>query len=379
MVSKNLKSRREAMKILGSMPLATAVASAQRRSGRGQNSVLAALYGPNFYGDKVLTPSPVAASGGKPLLTLYSISLQWADYEEAAATAAQAGWPAIGWTVRQGGHVLPQNVVRDLPKAVAAAKKAGLQVPIIISPIRDATTPYAEAYLDTMSKLGLRYYQAPPLAQYDYTKDLQPQLDYWKPRIEALGRLNEKYGTTVVYHTEGGAGNIGGGGWDLWLAIKDFDPKYIAMDLGLGHCTMKGGPEVWELIRFAHKSIVSISSNDIRWAKKVDPPQGPRRSDPSPDWPWAAEYVIPGTGMVNFKTAFDYLKAIGFAGSFLHYSEYFVNVPGASKPVSILRPKVPEEMSKEIYISNVRRDHDFYASLIAEAAGFDLARRLIPA
>jgi hypothetical protein len=106
-----------------------------------------------------VTPSPTAFPGGKPLLTLYSISLQWADYDEACDTAAKAGWPAIGWTVRDGGSVLPENVVRDLPRAVAAAKKADLQVPIIITPLRDAQTQYVEQYLDTMSKLGLRYYQ----------------------------------------------------------------------------------------------------------------------------------------------------------------------------------------------------------------------------
>jgi sugar phosphate isomerase/epimerase len=363
-MSKFLESRREALKLLGAVPFFAAAANAQE-SGRGRGRGGRARGATHF--DGPLTPSPTAVPGGKPLLTLYSISLQWADYDEAAATAAEAGWPAIGWTVRGGGHVLPENVARDLPKAITAAKKAGLQVPIIITPIRDAEVQYAEAYLDTMSKLGLRYYQAPPLGQYDYTKDLQPQLDIWKPRIEALQKLNEKYGTTVVYHTEGGAGNIGGGGWDLWLTIRDFDPKYIAMDLGLGHCTMKGGPEVWELIRFAHKNIVSIAGNDIRWAKKTDPPQGPRRSDPSQDWPWTAEYVIPGTGMVNFKDHFAYLKSIGYAGSILHYSEYFVDVPGANGPVSILRPNVPKDMPKSLYISNVHRDYEFYSRMLAEA------------
>jgi sugar phosphate isomerase/epimerase len=304
--------------------------------------------------------------GGKPLLTLYSISLQWASYEEAADTAAKAGWPAIGWTVRGGGHVLPENVTRDLPKAVAAAKKSGLQVPIIISGVRDPESPFAEAYLDTMNKLGLRYYQAPTLATYDYTKDLQPQLDVWKTKIERLAKLNEKYGTTAVYHTEGGASNIGGGGWDLWLLVRDFDPKYIGMDLDLGHATMKGGPEVWELIRFAHEHILSIPSKDIRWAKKTDVPQGPRRSDPSQDWPWTAEYVVPGTGLVNFKMAFEYMKSIGFAGSFLHYSEYFLNVPGAKEPVSLLRPAVPKEVPKDLYIASVKRDYEFYKKLMAD-------------
>ena len=370
-------SRREALRVLGTVPLLAVAASAQgtdnaaqtgragahvKGSGQGGGPGLGA---PHF--DGALTPSPAPVMGEKPLLTLYSISLQWADYDEAADTAAQAGWPAIGWTVRAGGHVLPENVARDLPRAVAAAKKVGLQVPIIVTPLRDAESPYAETYLDTMSKLGLRYYQAPPLGRYDYTKDLQPQLDIWKPHIEALEKLNEKYGTTAIFHTEGGAGNIGGGGWDLWLAIRDFDPKYIAMDLGLGHCTMKGGPEVWELIRFAHQSILSIASNDIRWAKKTDPVRGPRRSDPSRDWPWAAEYVVPGTGMVNFRDHFAYLKSIGYAGSILHYSEYFVDVPGSTQPVSLLRPNVPRDVPKDLYISNVRRDFNFYSRILAEA------------
>lgn len=354
--NKSMTTRRDVLKGLAAASWLSSAALAQQRGSRSKPQV-----------DGVLTPSPTAVPGGKPLLTLYSISLQWADYDEAADTAAKAGWPAIGWTVRGGGHVLPENVVRDLPKAVAAAKKAGLQVPIIVTPIRDAESPYAEAYLDTMSKLGLRYYQAPTLAQYDYTKDLQPQLEVWKPRIEQLAKLNEKYGTTAVYHVEGGAGNIGGGAWDLWLVVKDFDTKYVGMDLDLGHATMKGGPEVWEVIRFAHKNILSIASKDIRWAQKTDTAQGPRRSDPSEDWPWTAEYVVPGTGMVNFKAAFEYMKAIGFAGSFLHYTEYFVSVPGAKQPVSLLRPNVPKEVPKELYISSLRRDYDFYVKMLAQA------------
>ena len=304
--------------------------------------------------------------GGKPLLTLYSLSLQWADYDEAAETAAKAGWPAIGWTARGGGHILPENVVRDLPRAVAAAKKAGLQTPIIVTPLRDAQTPYVEQYLDTMSKLGMRYYQAPPLGDYDYTKDLQPQLDAWKPRIEALSKLNEKYGTTAVYHVEGGAGNIGGGGWDLWMAIKDFNPRYIGMDIDLGHATFKGGPEIWELLRFSHRNTLAMAGKDIRWVRKTDPAKGPRRSDPSQDWPWTAEYVVPGTGMVPFKMAFEYMKQIGFAGPFLHYSEYFVDLPDG-KSASLLRPQIPAVISKDQYIANVKRDYEFYSKLMTEA------------
>jgi hypothetical protein len=76
---------------------------------------------------------------------------------------------------------------------------------------------------------------------------------------------------------------------------------------------------------------------------------------------------VPGTGMVNFKMAFEYMKATGFAGSFLHYSEYFVNVPGVAEPVSLLRPTVPTVVPKDLYIASIRRDHEFFTKLMAAA------------
>src|SRR5215471_7035960 len=135
-MKKSNRSRREVLKVLGAAPLLSAAVFGKQRGGRGRPQV-----------EGVVTPSPTAVPGGKPLLTLYSISLEWAGYDEAADTAAKAGWPAIGWTVRGGGHVLPENVVRDLPKAVAAAKKAGLQVPIIITPVKDTESSFTEPYL----------------------------------------------------------------------------------------------------------------------------------------------------------------------------------------------------------------------------------------
>ena len=123
---------------------------------------------------------------------MYSLSLQWADYDEAADTAAKSGWPAIGWTARGGGHVLPENVARDLPRAVAAARKAGLTVPIIDTPLRDAQTPYVEQYLDTMSKLGLRYYRRLPLGHGLAGK--VTWIDLVETRIEALANSTKSTG-----------------------------------------------------------------------------------------------------------------------------------------------------------------------------------------
>jgi hypothetical protein len=42
-------------------------------------------------------------------------------------------------------------------------------------------------------------------------------------------------------------------------------------------------------------------------------------------------------------------------------------VSGASQPINIPRPNVSKDMPKELYISNVRRDYDFYSKTMTEA------------
>ena len=97
----------------------------------------------------------------------------------------------------------PEHVERDLPKAVDIARKAGLATPMLITAIIDAQSPRAEAILDTMRSFGIRRYRAPSF-RYDYKGDLNQQWEALKPRVASLVKLNEKYGTTAMYHTHSG-------------------------------------------------------------------------------------------------------------------------------------------------------------------------------
>ena len=44
-------------------------------------------------------------------------------------------------TVRPGGHVLPENVERDLPRAVKAFREAGLNIEMMATGITDPGRP----------------------------------------------------------------------------------------------------------------------------------------------------------------------------------------------------------------------------------------------
>jgi sugar phosphate isomerase/epimerase len=295
--------------------------------------------------------------------------------EEAVTVAAEAGCKAISWTVRQGAHMLPANVERDLPKAVELAHKAGLETPMLITALNEGTSERAEAVLETMRGVGIRYYRAAPF-RYDYSRDLAAQIEALKPRIASLSRLNEKYGTTAMYHTHSAYGLIGGGVWDLWLAIKDFDPQFVGLNYDLGHATIRGGTGWIETSHLSHKFVHGLSVKDFRWVKSTSPaarPTGRRGGGPgeaAPRGPWAPEMVPGGEGMVDFKGMLSYFKSVGFAGPVELYQEYSVTVPGLAQPVNMLGTdfgKWKLEMPKSEYIALLKRDVNFYTNALTES------------
>ena len=328
-------SRRDVLKLLGSVPLVAAA------------------------GTPVVTAGQVATPK-KARLCLVSRHLQWAGIEEGIATAAEAGCQGIAWTVRSGAHILAENVERDLRKAVELTRKAGLDTPMVISAIVDAKSPRAEAILSTMQGLGIRYFRAPSF-RYDYSQELEPQLEALKPRIGSMAALNQKYGTTAMYHTHSGAGNIGGGVWDLWLVLKQFDRELVGLNYDLGHATIRGGSGWVETSHFAHKYVHGLSVKDFRWAKGG----GSRRVGA-----WSAEMVPGGEGMVDFAGMLSYFKSVGFAGPVELYQEYSVTVPGVAQPVNMLGTDFGTwklEMPKSEYVTLLKRDVQFYSKAMADA------------
>ena len=53
-------------------------------------------------------------------ISVFSKHLQFLDYQDMANMAAQIGFDGVDLTVRPKGHVLPERVNQDLPKAIDA-------------------------------------------------------------------------------------------------------------------------------------------------------------------------------------------------------------------------------------------------------------------
>lgn len=266
---------------------------------------------------RLLGAAPVAAAGTRLhaqsaapstlQVGLVSRHVQWTSLEDAIDIAARVGFDSIEWNVRPGGHVDPSKVDTELPRAVELTRKAGLAVTMITTNIQDAKSPHVEAILQTASGLGIRYYRGGQYFRYDEARDPWQQLQELKPRVAGLAALNEKYGTTVAYHTHSGRGLIGGAIWDFWEVVRGFDPKVVGLNYDIGHAVARNGVGWIETARLASRHITALAIKDVRW--EHDAKRG-----------WRTEFVPVGEGMIDLKRLFAVLEASGFNGPVnIHY------------------------------------------------------------
>jgi len=172
------------------------------------------------------------------MICAFSKPFQWLGYDDLAEFLAEAGFGGIDLPVRPAGHVLPENVERDLPAAVKAARKQGLSVPMITTVIADAADPLTERILKTAAEQGVKYYRL-GYYQYDGRMTTLQNLDIMRRQLEALCKLNERYKLQGGYQNHVGA-NMGSAVWDLWYLIKDLDPRYIGCQYDVRHAAAEG-------------------------------------------------------------------------------------------------------------------------------------------
>ncbi len=242
-------------------------------------------------------------------LCAFSKHFQWTDVKECAELCAGWGYEGIDLTLRKGGHVLPERVEEDLPKAFEIVKKAGITMPMVTSDIIDVKSPHAEKVLQTLHKLGIHYYRWGGFRYVDGVP-IPKQLEEFKARTRDLAAMNKQYEVCAMYHTHSGVTQVGASFWDLYIILKDFDPEYVSVNYDVGHATVEGGLGGWiHSSRLLLPYTRGIALKDFAW-KKND--RGA----------WAPAWCALGQGMVNFKQFLPMVKASGFHGPLQLHMEY---------------------------------------------------------
>jgi sugar phosphate isomerase/epimerase len=169
-------------------------------------------------------------------LSVYTRTLNWLKTpEDVAGAVKEIGSKSVDLIVRRGSnHVDPEKVKTEMPRWVNGLKANGVSVSMIAPTITEATDPYAEDVLDAAAQAGIHHYWWGTW-RYDETKPYWPQLDALKPKVEALVKLNEKYGMKAMAHPRDGAASVSAAFYDLYYVLKDFDPRFVSFQYDTHH------------------------------------------------------------------------------------------------------------------------------------------------
>lgn len=222
--------------------------------------------------------------------------LQWLDYKETAEVLKAAGYDGADLTVRPGGHVEPERVEEDLPKAVEAFKSVGLKVPMMVTAVTRADDPVQEKVLRTAKQLGVHLYRMGYLS-YKKNRGIEESIDDLRPQMMELADLNREIGITGAYQNHAGT-RIGGPVWDLRRLLNGIDPKHLGIQYDIKHATAEGGRSWIIGMKLVAEHINCFALKDFLWQKNES---GQWRDDPVPM----------GSGMTDYKTFFDTVRELG--------------------------------------------------------------------
>jgi sugar phosphate isomerase/epimerase len=283
-----------------------------------------------------LSSSPADASR---LIHVFTKPLTWLNYDEMAALVAESGAEGIDLPVRPGGHVLPENVERDLPKAYEAARKNGLKMDMIVTGITSADEQYTETILKTASSLGIKFYRMGWIG-YDEALGIRGTLEKYKPVFKKLEALNRKYKIHGAYQNHSGV-RIGGPVWDLYELLKDIDPEYLGCQYDIRHAVVEGGVSWVTGFKLIMPWVKCIDIKDHVWSKTNNK--------------WNPESVPLGEGMVNYQDYFTLVKKNNITGPMSLHLEY--------PPFERYTVQMSDAEKKKLFITAMKKDVDALKSL----------------
>ena len=267
-------------------------------------------------------------------INVFSKHLQWRDYPGMAETAREVGFDGVDLTVRPKGHVLPERVKDDLPKAVEAVKKAGLRIEMMTTGITDPRDPTTQAILETASTLGIRYYRLGSF-RYAQTGSIPEQLKEWRPVFRELAAMNQQYRIHGALQNHCGERNVGAPIWDIPELIKDLDPIWMGCQFDIRHATVEGGM-AWPIhFRLIAPYVMTIIAKDFLWKKT--------------EKGWRAVNCPLGEGMVDFPRYFGMVKKARIPGPLsLHYEYPMGGAEHGGQKRSIPPAEVVKAMRRDL-------------------------------
>lgn len=261
----------------------------------------------------LVTGAMVAAQPGKPPVSrpkvcIFSKHMAQFNWTDLGKKAKEIGFEGVDLTVRPKGHVLPERVSEDLPKAVEAIRASGVDVPMITTDLQSANDPAARPTFEAMKRLGISFYK-PGYWRYDEKKkSVLQSIAEARIGFRGLYNLGRRYGVTMGLHNHSGP-YVGAAMWEYREMLMETDPRWAGFYLDPGHATIEGGLYVWRVsLELSLPRLKMVAMKDAHWEKA--------------NGRWRPKWVPLGEGQVDWKTVFEWFAKTQFAGPLSLHVEY---------------------------------------------------------
>lgn len=297
------------------------------------NLAATALVSVPLRGFEPLIRQPIYNMEDNPEVYLFSKHLQFLNYEEMSEAAAEMEFNGLDLTLRPKGHVLPERVKDDLPRAAAAMRKFGLQPKLMTTNVLDAKDNEHQQVLETAGKLGFSHYRTGWLT-YPEERSIAASQKLFGQQFKALEQLNKTFGLVGCYQNHAG-NHVGAPIWDLPPILEFTNNENFGCQYDIRHAVVEGGLS-WELgLRLIHPYIKSIVVKDFKWAQV--------------NGSWKLVNTPLGDGMINFRRYFSLLKKYQIKVPISLHLEYELGGAehGASK-INIDKNVIFKQMKKDL-------------------------------
>jgi L-ribulose-5-phosphate 3-epimerase len=252
-----------------------------------------------------------ADTAGEPRYCIFSKHLPGLGWTDLAAATIDMGFDGIDLTVRAKGHVLPERVTDDLPRALDAIRAKGTTVSMITTEVTSADQPNARTIFAAAGKAGIR------LIKVGYWKyalnDVRAEVAAMGRDLAGLATLAKQHGVAIGVHNH--QGNLGSALWDIAPHIDPLDPASIGYYFDPRHAFAEGGGVGWKAATLlTAPRLKMIAVKDLFWAK------GPKG--------WAIQSCPMGEGMVDWSWFATAITRAAFTGPISVHLEYAI--PGTT-------------------------------------------------
>jgi len=178
---------------------------------------------------------------------VFSKNFMFLTRDELCEIVAEIGMDGVEWCVRGQGHVEPTRVKTEMPLAVEAARKQGLDATMICTRSKgDGTDTTNEGdiveTLKVCADCGVKTWR-PGAFIHNEKLSLMDNLKAMEKRFRRLEEISRISGVKCTYQNHFGC--FGGGIYDMMGIVREIDPKWFGLQYDILHAVFET-PVSWE-------------------------------------------------------------------------------------------------------------------------------------